>query len=220
MDQYVQLTARPDWESDRAFGLDVLSPQGRRIRVFIPKKMTRKVGEETYVSKWILDRKAEDLGEAMAQKFLDDFFDANETLTETPKVSGGNFPGVIALFDKANTSIKFPKLHFTVEGETVKARRAGDRSKTPGAIYLDNGAKWGDPTRLYFGRIDRDGSFTPGKDCPEGLPEMLKALDSDPDGTLRDHGKASGACCACGRELTEKKSVELGIGPVCRSKWI
>ena len=29
-------------------------------------------------------------------------------------------------------------------------------------------------------------------------------------------GKETGNCCVCARELTNKKSIELGIGPICR----
>ena len=29
----------------------------------------------------------------------------------------------------------------------------------------------------------------------------------------------TGNCSCCGRHLENKESVELGIGPICRSKW-
>jgi hypothetical protein len=32
-------------------------------------------------------------------------------------------------------------------------------------------------------------------------------------------GKLYGWCCCCGRRLTNEESIELGIGPICRSKW-
>lgn len=47
----------------------------------------------------------------------------------------------------------------------------------------------------------------------------IKALTADMKMTM-DEAKAFGVqygvCCACGRTLTNAKSVELGIGPVCR----
>lgn len=219
MNAYFLATDLPVWESAKAIAFDV-QDGGRRERVFIPKKMIREEGGKTYVSEWIIRKKMEQLNRETAEVFLRDFFDTKEAIMEGPKVSGESVPGVIALFDKAAESIKYPKLQFLVDGITVKARRAGDRSKNPGCVFLDNGVKdFYSPDRKYFGKIDRDGEFTPGKDCPEGVVEMLRALNADPDGTLRDHGKASGSCSACGRELTEKKSVELGIGPVCRQRW-
>ena len=33
------------------------------------------------------------------------------------------------------------------------------------------------------------------------------------------YGRITGSCSACGRELTNHKSVEDGIGPICRDKW-
>jgi hypothetical protein len=219
MNEYFLVTDLPVWESAKAIAFDV-QDGGRRERVFIPKKMIREEGGKTYVSEWIIRKKMEQLNTETAHAFLRDFFDMSKSITEGPKVSGESVPGVIALFDKAAESIKYPKLHFIVDGIEVKARRAGDRSKNPGCVFLDNGVKdFYSPDRKYFGKIDRDGEFTPGNDCPEGVVEMLRALNADPDGTLRDHGKASGSCSACGRELTEKKSVELGIGPVCRQRW-
>jgi hypothetical protein len=219
MNEYFLVTDLPVWESAKAIAFDV-QDGGRRERVFIPKKMIREEGGKTYVSEWIIRKKMEQLNTETAHAFLRDFFDMSKSITEGPKVSGESVPGVIALFDKAAESIKYPKLHFIVDGIEVKARRAGDRSKNPGCVFLDNGVKdFYSPDRKYFGKIDRDGEFTPGNDCPEGVVEMLRALNAAPDGTLRDHGKASGSCSACGRELTEKKSVELGIGPVCRQRW-
>lgn len=35
---------------------------------------------------------------------------------------------------------------------------------------------------------------------------------------LRAEGKASGVCQVCGRELTDPKSIESGIGPVCEGR--
>lgn len=32
-------------------------------------------------------------------------------------------------------------------------------------------------------------------------------------------GKAIGSCVKCGAELTDQKSVERGIGPVCEKRW-
>jgi hypothetical protein len=32
-------------------------------------------------------------------------------------------------------------------------------------------------------------------------------------------GRLYGWCCCCGRRLTNEESIELGIGPICRTKW-
>ena len=33
------------------------------------------------------------------------------------------------------------------------------------------------------------------------------------------HGKLSGRCCSCGRDLTDPESIERGIGPICAGKF-
>lgn len=33
-----------------------------------------------------------------------------------------------------------------------------------------------------------------------------------------EFGKTYGHCCVCGRLLTNYKSIELGIGPICRGE--
>jgi hypothetical protein len=33
------------------------------------------------------------------------------------------------------------------------------------------------------------------------------------------YGRQTGRCSCCGRELTNKASIDAGIGPICASKW-
>jgi hypothetical protein len=48
---------------------------------------------------------------------------------------------------------------------------------------------------------------------------QLLAIAADPLAAAVAHGKATGVCSCCSRELTNKVSIELGIGPICRAKW-
>ena len=43
--------------------------------------------------------------------------------------------------------------------------------------------------------------------------EMRMTLDQ-----AKQYGKSTGVCVCCGRTLTNPDSIELGIGPICRSK--
>jgi len=36
---------------------------------------------------------------------------------------------------------------------------------------------------------------------------------------LASNGNAAGACCYCGTELIDARSVEAGYGPTCAKKW-
>jgi hypothetical protein len=84
--------------------------------------------------------------------------------------------------------------------------RAPDTGKNPGALYIKN--KAGE----YLGKIV--GTTYSGKPAP-GLDEIA----ADPKGAAVKYGMESGTCSCCGRELSNKESIALGIGPICRDKW-
>jgi hypothetical protein len=48
---------------------------------------------------------------------------------------------------------------------------------------------------------------------------LLQELNADPLAAAMKHGKLSGRCCSCGRDLTDPASIEAGIGPVCATKF-
>lgn len=52
--------------------------------------------------------------------------------------------------------------------------------------------------------------------------EEIKSILSDPQAFAVAYGQRTGNCCICGRELTNKESVQYGIGPICMEKlgWI
>lgn len=50
---------------------------------------------------------------------------------------------------------------------------------------------------------------------PAEIETMLKVIDLDPKAAAAAHGIESGNCSVCGRDLTDPKSIALGIGPVC-----
>lgn len=66
-----------------------------------------------------------------------------------------------------------------------------------------------------------------GKITPNSLDSRLaddvKAVlfeaANDPLTAAIRYGKETGSCSCCGRDLTNKQSIELGIGPICREKF-
>lgn len=53
-------------------------------------------------------------------------------------------------------------------------------------------------------------------------PGVVRLLNSDHKMSLEQaaaYGKATGRCCVCCAELTNPESIELGIGPICRTKF-
>jgi hypothetical protein len=85
--------------------------------------------------------------------------------------------------------------------------RAPDGGKNPGALYVKTVE--GDE---YLGKIL--GTDYTGKPAP-----ALAAIAADPRGEAVRYGQRTGQCSCCGRELTAEGSVNLGIGPICASKW-
>jgi hypothetical protein len=57
------------------------------------------------------------------------------------------------------------------------------------------------------------GAFT----ASEVLTELVR-IEADPEAAAVLHGKASGCCAVCSRDLTDPVSIERGVGPVCLEK--
>ena len=66
------------------------------------------------------------------------------------------------------------------------------------------------------------GKVTPAG-CDSRLGDDVKAIimgaANDPLSAAIKYGKVSGSCSCCGRELTDPKSIEAGIGPICVTKF-
>lgn len=57
----------------------------------------------------------------------------------------------------------------------------------------------------------------------EYAPGLIRQLRPEQRMTLeqaKEYGELYGVCCNCGRTLTNEVSIEAGIGPVCRKKFI
>lgn len=74
-------------------------------------------------------------------------------------------------------------------------------------------ASRGDCTRLY-GKVLVDDQF-------EYAPSIVRDLTADMRMTSTEaalYGRRTGRCCVCAAELTDPKSVERGIGPICAGR--
>ena len=112
-----------------------------------------------------------------------------------------------AAFATAGASLKAPKLR--IAGLVLS--RAKATSANAGALYV----KAGD---LYLGKI-MGGRFIRSRDCQDAQEATLMAAAEDPKAAAIAYGRLTGSCACCGRELSDPKSIELGIGPVCADKW-
>lgn len=68
----------------------------------------------------------------------------------------------------------------------------------------------------YLGKVTPQG-------CDSRLGDDVKAIimgaAQDPLSAAIKYGKVSGSCSCCGRELTDPRSIERGIGPICATKF-
>lgn len=119
---------------------------------------------------------------------------------------------ILELFETAKgNQIKRPK--FRAEGLTLSP--APETGANAGAIYVKDGD-------AYLGKIvPVTGKWTPvyaAKDRKD-VEESLLKISKDPLESAKAYGQRTGNCSCCGRELTNHASIDLGIGPICASKW-
>jgi hypothetical protein len=103
--------------------------------------------------------------------------------------------------------IKRPKLRLG----TFQFSRAPDTGKNAGSIYVKEGDQ-------YLGKVT-DGRFLPVRECGDERKARVIAVACDPASAAKAYGQKTGSCSCCGRELTNKESIELGIGPICAEKF-
>ena len=135
-----------------------------------------------------------------------------------PMLSDGLAP-ILTLFRNASKSLKTPRVFLTHEGFDYVLSLAGLTSKFPGTVNVMTRGSF--ENRTWFGRVNLAGNFEPSLRVANAatLRPMLKELAVDPLNFLKLHGKETGQCCLCGRQLTNKISIEAGIGPICAEKF-
>lgn len=113
------------------------------------------------------------------------------------------------LFNNAsNSGLSKPKLRLG----TLTLSIAPENGKNAGCIYVKDDGE-------YAGKITPEGKFWGIREHRQGVENELVDIAKDPFKHAVIHGKKTGKCACCGRTLTNKLSIELGIGPICRSKW-
>jgi hypothetical protein len=136
-------------------------------------------------------------------------------------VDVGGFSGVIELFNKAAANLKYPAIAMSLPGgQGVKLKLLGTSSKHHGSVSVCDFGAFG--ANKYYGRVSKDGQWFPASDAAlikDELTAMLTKLAKCPARVAAEYGKMSGHCCFCMSPLTDKKSTEVGYGPVCAKQW-
>ena len=112
------------------------------------------------------------------------------------------------MFAKAGEHLKKPALRVG----NVRISLAPANGKNAGYLYAKVDGE-------YAGKISPEGKLLPVRSAPADLEQVLTGIAADPLGKLVEHGRLTGNCACCGRELTKHESIERGIGPICASRW-
>lgn len=113
------------------------------------------------------------------------------------------------VFDNASQNgLKKPVLR--IEGLVVS--KAGESSRNAGFLYVKHEGE-------YAGKVSPEGKFFKVYGTPEEVEPKLIEFCKDPLEAAIRYGRETGNCACCGRELTDPKSIELGIGPICIENW-
>ena len=103
--------------------------------------------------------------------------------------------------------IRYPKLRL----DSFVFSTASESSKNVGALYVKQGDE-------YLGKIF-EGRFLKVRSCDSDTEARVVAAASNPENAAVAYGQRFGSCSCCGRELTNKESIDRGIGPICASHF-
>jgi hypothetical protein len=112
-----------------------------------------------------------------------------------------------AFANAKSSGLKFPKLRLA----DFIFSPASDASKNAGAIYVKSGDQ-------YLGKISA-GRFFKVRECDDTTEQQVLQVASDPKMAAVAFGMRTGVCSCCGAKLTNKESIERGIGPICAGRY-
>lgn len=107
---------------------------------------------------------------------------------------------------KAN-GIKYPRLRL----DSFVFTAAPEAGKNAGALYVKEGEE-------YLGKI-LGGKFLKVRSCGAETESRVVAAASDPEAAAVAYGNRVGSCSCCGKTLSNKASIDRGIGPICAEKY-
>ena len=116
---------------------------------------------------------------------------------------------IVSMFTHAKTS-GYKRPVYRAEG--LKISLAPESSANAGALYVKTDG--GD----YIGKVS-DGKFYGTRDATDEHKAAIALIAVNPRDAAVRYGRQTGSCACCGRPLSNKLSIDLGIGPICRERW-
>lgn len=141
------------------------------------------------------------------------------TVVTKDAVLVGSMSGIVGLFAKAASKLKYPAITLGVPhtDATVRLTLASPDSKNPGHVYVKTG------NGVYVGKVSPDGEFFPTASASHhpitAIASVLQSLARNPAKVAAEHGHLTGKCCFCNSELTDEKSTSVGYGPTCAKHY-
>jgi hypothetical protein len=127
-----------------------------------------------------------------------------------PTMAGPGLGTLVGAFAKAvEAGLRNPKVR--IGGIIFTLAKAA--SANAGCLYVKSS------DGVYLGKITPAGKLMVSRDCTKDQEAEVVAIGVDPMAAAIAHGKRTGSCAICGRELTNAESVERGIGPICAEKF-
>ena len=114
------------------------------------------------------------------------------------------------MFDAATAS-GFKKPCYRAEGLKITLAPASGRNA--GALYVVQ-----IDFDVYQGKVEGT-TFKAVYGTSKDTLSRLQTIAANPMEAAVRYGRQTGRCSCCGRELTNKVSIDAGIGPICASKW-
>jgi hypothetical protein len=115
------------------------------------------------------------------------------------------FDTAIAKARAKGRGLKMPRI--TIGGVVITP--AKETSTNAGALYVKEAGQ-------YLGKI-KGGRFFGVRECSADQEKRVLAFIADPKAAAIAYGLETGVCCICNAVLTNKSSIEAGIGPICAS---
>ena len=135
-------------------------------------------------------------------------FKMTEAAADNPHAKAIDVSKIEVAFAAARSNgIKRPKLRLG----TFMFSRAPDSGRNAGSIYVKEGEQ-------YLGKVS-DGQFLPVRECGDERKAKVVEVAANPSASAKAFGLRTGSCSCCGRTLTNGESIDLGIGPICASKY-
>jgi hypothetical protein len=124
-----------------------------------------------------------------------------------------NLQSITAAMTKAREAgIGRPKMRLLAGDAGFLLSFAPDSGKWAGSLYAK------DTEGNYLGRITNS-RFYAARDTADTLSKAIIQACGSPLDSAVAYGRRTGTCSCCGRELTNKASIDSGIGPICQSKF-